>query len=335
MSATFLALIAGAFGHEIPAALFQGVTASEWTALFEHSRVQGVMALAWEGVRRLPAQLQPPRALKMNWALNAEQAEEKQRHRRQTALEAVELFARHDIRAVILKGISLDHLYPAPCLRESCDVDLYLPDAFEQANRLLAGQSTGKMIDNSNPKHTVLQYKGVVFENHQILLDTTQRAGLQRIEAAIMQEIQRCGFTKQAEGYYVLPPAAGALFLLRHMSRHFVFGNMSLRQVLDYGLFLRAAELDPVYWNDLLARTSLAKISDLFLKTFDAVMTAREPESPAARRIAADMMNNGLRKAARKGRLAKLIDRMARLWCYRLLPDTIWDDVIGSWLRKK
>src|SRR5699024_11725554 len=50
-----------------------------WQACYKLACTQGVMALAWEGIQTLPACLQPPKALKLNWAMAVEYYEKRYR----------------------------------------------------------------------------------------------------------------------------------------------------------------------------------------------------------------------------------------------------------------
>lgn len=65
--------------HEREAELsfFQEATADDWKQCHQIAVAQGVMALAWDGVLRLPKELQPPISLKLTWAMAVERYEAK------------------------------------------------------------------------------------------------------------------------------------------------------------------------------------------------------------------------------------------------------------------
>lgn len=55
--------------------LFTDISPALWQACYKLACTQGVMALAWDGIQTLPACLQPPKALKLNWAMAVENYE--------------------------------------------------------------------------------------------------------------------------------------------------------------------------------------------------------------------------------------------------------------------
>lgn len=55
--------------------LFTDISPALWQACYRLACTQGVMALAWDGIQTLPACLQPPKALKLNWAMAVENYE--------------------------------------------------------------------------------------------------------------------------------------------------------------------------------------------------------------------------------------------------------------------
>ena len=48
---------------------FQHATADDWVQCYRLAVRQGVSALAWEGVERLPLEVAPPLDVKLSWAL--------------------------------------------------------------------------------------------------------------------------------------------------------------------------------------------------------------------------------------------------------------------------
>ena len=48
------------------------LTAKEWEQCYRMACKQGVMAIAWDGVMKLPKELQPPVGIKIQWAMAVE-----------------------------------------------------------------------------------------------------------------------------------------------------------------------------------------------------------------------------------------------------------------------
>lgn len=105
--------------------LFLDSTDEEWKQCHRLAVSQGVMALAWDGVMRLPAELQPPLSVKLAWAAAVERYEKKYLHYCRTADELSRFYAQHGISAMQMKGVGLSAIYPVPCHREGGDIDIY------------------------------------------------------------------------------------------------------------------------------------------------------------------------------------------------------------------
>lgn len=86
-------------------AFFSNVSSDDWQACYQLAVSQGVKALAWEGVMTLPAALQPPKALKLNWALSVEACEKRYRRYCQVADELSRFYAAHGIAMLQIKGV--------------------------------------------------------------------------------------------------------------------------------------------------------------------------------------------------------------------------------------
>ena len=56
---------------------FEGASADDWKACYKLACQQGVMALAWDGVLKLPAEMIPPKALKITWGMAVHAYEKK------------------------------------------------------------------------------------------------------------------------------------------------------------------------------------------------------------------------------------------------------------------
>jgi len=56
------------------ASLFEGTDAAQWREIYDLSSVQGVLAQAWDGMQLLPEAMRPPRALRLQWAVNVERS---------------------------------------------------------------------------------------------------------------------------------------------------------------------------------------------------------------------------------------------------------------------
>ncbi len=238
--------------------VFSTLSAEEWRAIYKLAARQGVLALAYDGLKTLPSELRPPREVWFAWALNVEKIEERYQRQADAARALFAWCEARELHPVLLKGMALSRWYPVPEHRPCGDIDIYLGAqgaAFDEAMR-----RQGVEVDTSgNEKHSVLMFRSTMVENHHTFLDTS----LYRIDRLLeeylraqepLSEVQ----TFDGMCFRVLPPTADALFLLRHTARHLERG-IGLRHICDWILFVRAhaAQID---WNEFGRYTEMLKL---------------------------------------------------------------------------
>lgn len=159
---------------EVEQVFFHEATDDDWKQCHQIAAAQGVMALAWDGVLRLPAELMPFRNLKLTWAMAVEKYEVKYRRYCQTVDELSTFYASHEIATIQLKGIGFSTYYPVPEHREGGDIDIYTyssdknkmsdAEANALADKLI--QQQGIEVEHHSYKHSNFYYKGIPIENH-------------------------------------------------------------------------------------------------------------------------------------------------------------------------
>jgi hypothetical protein len=138
----FALLRASLHEREPEVSFFQHVSDEDWKLCYRLAASQGVMALAWDGVMKLPVDLQPLRSVKLSWATGVETYEQKYLRYCSTIDEISRFYGEHGIRTMQLKGVGFSLLYPVPCHREGGDIDIYTYSADKkkmsdkEANRL-------------------------------------------------------------------------------------------------------------------------------------------------------------------------------------------------------
>lgn len=101
----FALLRASLHQKEAEQTFFQQVSEEDWKQCYRLSVRQGVMALAWDGVMRLPKELHPAKNLKLTWAMAVERYEAKYLRYCKTVDELSAFYAQHGITTVQLKGV--------------------------------------------------------------------------------------------------------------------------------------------------------------------------------------------------------------------------------------
>lgn len=250
---TLLKLVRLAIGTEGSFALPSGI---DWPEVVALSYRQGVPAIAVDGLQRvydavpnLDVALDSPELedLKYEWFGNCLSCEQDFAAHEASVARLAEFYSAHGLRMLLLKGYGLSLNYPVPSHRPMGDVDVYLFGEWERADRCVA-QELGVAVDASHEHHTVFPFEGTTVENHYDIINTKQTRSARGIDA----ELKRLAAASSvvSEGGFLLPTADfNAIFLIRHLGQHIAGECVTLRQLLDWGLFvrLRSEEIDWAY----------------------------------------------------------------------------------------
>ena len=242
----FALLRASLHEKEVEVECFQEASDDDWKRCYQLAVAQGVMALAWDGVLRLPAELMPFQNLKLTWAMAVEKYEAKYRRYCQTVDELSTFYASHGIATIQLKGIGFSTYYPVPEHREGGDIDIYTysadknkmsdADANALADKLM--QQQGIEVDKHSYKHSNFYYKGIPIENHKSFLNVKD---IQEAIAAdkILQHELNPHTVALKEGKVQIPsPTFNALFIAFHALQHYGSG-LALHHLCDWAMILK------------------------------------------------------------------------------------------------
>jgi len=291
-------------GKEADTVLFSGCTEGEWKRCYSLALEQGIMALAWDGVVKLPKELLPPLPIKLVWAAAVERYEKWYRYYCKTVDELSRFYEEHGIVLVMLKGVGLSSLYPVPSHREGGDIDIYTYSANRErmsdadANRLADSlmRQSGIDVDNSSYKHSVFTYKGIPVENHKVFINVKQYKGAVEIEK-LLKERMNPQLTALEGGSVLTPsPAFNTLFVPYHAAQHYGCG-LTLHHLCDwacvlknYGLCL-PAEINGTRFRRFIFAFTL--LSDRLLGT-DIQIEGTQEEKDTGEKMACEILNEML-----------------------------------------
>lgn len=242
----FALLRASLHEQKVETQLFELATDEEWAACYHLAASQGVMALAWDGVMTLPAELMPSRKLKLTWASGVVAYEEVYKRYCHTAVELSGYYAEHGVQMMQLKGVGFSTLYPNPMHREGGDIDIYTyaanPSAMSDkeantlADELMRGQ--GIEVNTTNPKHSEFYYKGIPIENHKTFLNVETYEAAVQVEQALRDNMQPMS-TMLGSGKVLTPsPVFNMLFIAFHACQHYGSG-LALHHLCDWVMILK------------------------------------------------------------------------------------------------
>lgn len=159
------------------------------------------------------------------------------------------LYATKDMWMMVIKGYGLSLDWPVPNHRPVGDLDIYNFGKWEESDVLVA-KTCGIRVDDGHEHHTVFNFKGVSVENHYDFINTKAHKDAPKIEKRLKELAENnCKETYVEDSKIYLPSADfNAIFLIRHMGQHFAGEHLNLRQVLDWGFFMRAHH-NEVDWN--------------------------------------------------------------------------------------
>lgn len=236
----------------------QSFSVADWGKIYKLSCQQGVNALAVDGLQQLMKQCPDAIAASetphdkvhcLQW-IGQVMAYERMYAKYETAMfDLARLYATKGIRLLVLKGYGLSLDWPVPNHRPMGDLDIYHFGRWREADLLV--EEVGVKVDDGHEQHTVFMYKGIPVENHYDFINTKAHRDAPKIEARLKALAEKGCKEIEVQGAKIYIPSAdfNAIFLMRHMGQHFAGEHLNLRQVLDWGFFVRAHH-EEVNWSE-------------------------------------------------------------------------------------
>ncbi len=252
----FLSLRAALFGAENNEEFFASLSEEEWRMLFRTSKHQGILAIVYDVVSKLPKELQPPRNIKLQWALSVEGVENRYTLQRKTSAFLAELWAESGIQTIVMKGLAIGTYYPNPAHRECGDLDCFLTtgsipitcDGYEQGNQI--AERLGAKVNRDYYKDAAIRYRGLMVENHSFFLPIRGSRRMKCLEHHLRKVVLRGKISHVSGTKLIVPsPDFNALFLSMHGFNHFISEGIRLRHILDWALLLKT-EQNNIDWEE-------------------------------------------------------------------------------------
>ena len=229
----------------------------DWEAVEALAEKQGTLGVVYDGAIRL-AEIADnadffPLAVKLRWLGKVMQGYERRYALyRKAVADLATWYQAHGYRMMLLKGLACGVDWPKPEHRPYGDIDIWLFGQQEAADKEMVEEFEGFKIDDSHHHHTVFQWQGFTVENHFDFGNVYHHKSSVKLEA-IFKELADDGLPLFD---YSFQPTANlhALFLLKHSMTDFAAFYVTLRQVLDWGFFVKAhgKEVDWVWLEGVL-----------------------------------------------------------------------------------
>lgn len=257
----FLTLIRLGIGHQTSTNL----SVVDWNIIKSLAYTHGLSAVVLDGVEKLPEDKRPPQVLLLQWIGEVlHDYEQRYEMYSRTIGEMAGFYNSHGYKMMVLKGYVCSLDWPKPEHRPCGDIDIWQFGEYKKADALISSEK-GIKIDNSHHHHTVFKWNGFDVENHYDFIDVHHRKSSSRLERLFksMGEDDTNALKVSGKNVYVPSTNFHALFLLYHTMLHFTSTEMTIRQLLDWGFFVKkhGSEID---WNWLLNLVEEFHLRDFF-----------------------------------------------------------------------
>lgn len=314
----------------------------DWNQVMTLAVLHGVDAIAFDGIQRCHKNNFPLNIdidTKLEWIGNLHLQEAGYNVQEEAISSLARFYQQHDVKMMVLKGWGLSLNYPIPSHRTCTDLDIYLFGNQKKADKAIE-RELGIEVDHSVHTHTVFSYKGVSVENHYNFLNIHSHRSTKQLERTLKEMAQKAKLVKIKDGTDVWLPSAdfNALFVLRHMAAEFAANGMILRQVLDWGLFIKNYHQE-VDWDmilpiikDLNMNQYLDAVSYICYTYlgFDKNLFVGFGDDNYGERVFADLFNPENYKPKKSGLFAYPYNRLVKWWHNRWKHQIVYSDSLLS-----
>ena len=212
---------------------------AEWDALLETAKHQSVSGFLCRSLDVLPEEQMPSRDQCRRWMMDRTRAVRRNALVDDCARRLTEIFAEGGFKSAVLKGQGVAHYYPDPTLRQSGDIDLWVPGGREKVLDFLKGRYP---LRRPVYHHVEAKFfEDVEVEVHFLpafLYNPFRNRRLQRFFEAESEAWDMAG---DADTPFRYPrPLFAAVFSLVHISKHIINEGIGLRQMMDHHFILAA-----------------------------------------------------------------------------------------------
>lgn len=229
-----------------------------WANLYRLSAFHKVSNIVAYGIQMLNSDVQPiPEIMaRFNADYKREMAREATQHL--GVEELLQLFEKHQIKVMPLKGYLLKDLYPRPDLRTMVDVDILFDDQDTEAVKALM-LGFGFTLVNEGGNHDVYHRKPFLgIEMHRRLMSETSP-----YSSYFKKVWSRARFKPGYQYVYELSREDCFVYIVSHLAKHFSHGGIGIRSIMDIWLYGKqyGAEMDWNYIQEELRKIDLCEFT--------------------------------------------------------------------------
>lgn len=257
---------------------------ADWNELYAIARKQALVGIMFEGVKRLPQELWPPRNVILQWAMMVESIKLRNRQATDVCLRLTEALSKDGFETCILKG-QANHVYydglnskhSLGQLRICGDVDAWIWPKEKTKHPVKSiidyCQSKKILLSLCHLHAEVKPVNGVPVEIHlrpSFLNAPWSNLCFQKLFKSVVfenNEIDECGLIKKLRIDYDL------IFQMNHIYRHLLDEGVGMRQILDFYVLLKVYQKERQGQSGMMNVDVLMKhISDSGMKRFASAL---------------------------------------------------------------
>lgn len=208
----------------------------EWEEIIEYASMHGVLGIVFSQIEKLDKELLPPLDLLMEMLGQCQYQETVYDSQHAIISEFCGYLANRGVECKVLKGIAFSQYYKNPRLRISGDFDCYFASYFQDGNKL--AEELGATFGESDYKHTHIEYKDLIIENHQYLTDFDNTKNGKRIEKYLRTLINEDCNRDNSSNALLPSDRFNAVFMIQHALHHFLNDGLTLRHVYDWAALM-------------------------------------------------------------------------------------------------
>lgn len=313
--------------HKLDPTLFANMQQNDWKELIDSAQIEGVLGLSFDSLEQ--SLVRPSIDELMDWYGQVSYMESAYDHHRKSLVKLAKFYVDHGIRMILLKGYALSLNYPVSNHRPTGDIDIYLGGDGGKADELMRSE-LGITSKQNEDKHSIFEFEGITVENHACLINDVRHPSNKALEQFFEQDAKNaipvCLIVDDMEDFYLPSISTNALYLPLHIAEHFVHGEASLRQFVDWACFVQKYHCH-ISWN---FTADWAKKSGFFMfysclngivQDYLGVPPSFFPNWPRNKKLEERVLNEILNKQMPKNRplLQKVIQFFKSSWKFRLV----------------
>ena len=215
---------------------------TNWEDVMRIASVQGVFAIAFDGIERLPKDCRPNRNILIQWIGQVSHQEKLYKRNWNVANNLSDFWKSEGIDTIILKGRAIAQYYPKPEHRYSCDLDIFIGNDWDKACQML--EARGIKLEREVYKEVEFTLNNVYVECHRYITPNRGNKTLLRFEEHLRNILSESSKQYFNETTLICPPLLFTVMLfIEHALGDLLHGKLSLKHLVDW-IILRKQSFD-------------------------------------------------------------------------------------------